>query len=74
MHTMAVGKLILIAGLVLVFIGLLLTWAPGLLGWFGHLPGDIRIERGNGSFFFPVTSMIVVSIVLSILFNLFFRR
>ena len=71
---MTIGKLLVIAGVVLVFLGLALTWAPGLLGWFGHLPGDIRIERENGTFYFPVTSMIIVSIVLSILFNLFFRR
>jgi hypothetical protein len=71
---MAIGKLLIILGTVVVVIGLVLSWAPGLLGWFGHLPGDIRIERENGSFYFPVTSMIIVSIVLSILFNLFFRR
>jgi hypothetical protein len=71
---MTIGKLLLIAGIVLVFIGLALSWAPGLLGWFGHLPGDIRIERENGSFYFPITSMIIISIVLSLLFNLFFRR
>jgi hypothetical protein len=71
---MTIGKLLLIAGIVLVFIGLALSWAPGLLGWFGHLPGDIRIERENGSFYFPITSMIIISIVLSLLFNFFFRR
>jgi hypothetical protein len=59
---------------VLVVLGLILTYAPGLLGWFGHLPGDIRREGEHGSFFFPITSMLVVSIVLSILINLFFRR
>ncbi|MGD2112651.1 MAG: DUF2905 domain-containing protein [Gammaproteobacteria bacterium] len=71
---MAIGKLILLAGVVLVVLGLILTYAPGLLGWFGHLPGDIRREGEHGSFFFPITSMLVVSIVLSILINLFFRR
>ena len=71
---MAPGKLILSLGLVLVVIGLVLGFAPGLLGWFGHLPGDIRIERENGTFIFPVTSMIIVSVVLTILVNLFFRR
>ena len=71
---MAIGKILIIAGAIVVVIGLVLSFAPGLLGWFGHLPGDIRIERENGSFYFPVTSMILVSIVLSILFNLFFRR
>jgi len=71
---MALGKILLLVGLVTVLFGAILVWAPGLLGWFGHLPGDIRIERENGSFYFPVTSMLVVSIVLSILINLFFRR
>jgi hypothetical protein len=71
---MAVGKLIMLLGLLLVLLGGVLTWAPGLLGWFGHLPGDIRIERENGAFYFPLTSMIIVSVVLSILINLFLRR
>ena len=71
---MAPGRLILLLGLVLVVLGLVLGFAPGLLGWFGHLPGDIRIERENGTFIFPVTSMIIVSVVLTILVNLFFRR
>jgi hypothetical protein len=71
---MPLGKLILLLGLVLVLIGLVLGYAPGLLGWFGHLPGDIRIERENGTFIFPITSMIIVSVVLTILVNLFFRR
>jgi uncharacterized membrane protein len=65
---MALGKLLLLLGLVTALVGAILLWAPGLLGWFGHLPGDIRIERDNGSFRFPITS------VLSILANLFFRR
>lgn len=71
---MALGKLLMLIGLVTVLIGAVLVWAPGLLGWFGHLPGDIRIERENGSFYFPITSMLVVSIVLSIILNVFFRR
>jgi len=48
--------------------------APGLFGWFGHLPGDIRREGEHGSVFIPITSMIVVSIIASIIINLFFRR
>jgi DUF2905 family protein len=71
---MALGKLILLVGLVLVLLGLVLTFAPWLLMWFGHLPGDIRIERENNTFLFPITSMIIVSVVLTILINLFFRR
>ncbi|UCC55197.1 MAG: DUF2905 domain-containing protein [Gammaproteobacteria bacterium] len=71
---MAIGKLVLLIGVVLVLLGLVLTYAPGLLSWFGHLPGDIRKEGEGGSFYLPITSMIVVSIVLTILINLFFRR
>lgn len=68
------GKILVILGLVLVALGALITWAPGLLGWFGHLPGDIRIETENGVIFIPITSMIVVSLVLTVLGNLFFHR
>ena len=71
---MALGKILLLVGVVTALAGAILLWAPGLLGWFGHLPGDIRIERDNGSFYLPVTSMLIVSIVLSIVVNLFFRR
>lgn len=71
---MALGKLLLVSGLALALVGAVLTWAPSLLGWFGRLPGDIRIERENAGFYFPVVSMILVSVVLSILLNLLLRR
>ena len=71
---MTLGKVLLLTGLVIALIGLVLIYVPALLGWFGHLPGDIRIERGNGRFFLPVTSMIVISVILTIIINLFFRR
>ena len=53
------------AGLALVVIGLL--FKAGLLGWLGNLPGDVRIERDNFRFYFPLTSMILVSILLSVI-------
>jgi len=68
------GKLLIFAGLALVVIGALLHWFPNLFAWFGRLPGDIRIERENGGFYFPVVSMLIASIFLTILLNLFFRR
>lgn len=61
-------------GLVVVAIGAILRWAPWLLSWFGNLPGDIRHEGERSSFYFPITSMILISVVASILLNLFFRR
>ncbi|HEX7081165.1 MAG TPA: DUF2905 domain-containing protein [Gammaproteobacteria bacterium] len=68
------AKLLIGVGLAILAIGLLLHFAPGALSWFGRLPGDIRIERGNTRIFFPLTSMIIVSIVLTVLLNVFFRR
>ena len=57
------GLLVVIAGLVLVVVGLLI-WT-GALSWFGRLPGDIRIERPGVRVYAPIASMIVVSIGLS---------
>ena len=68
------GKLFLILGLALVVIGAVLTWVPWMLNWFGRLPGEVRIEKEGSGFYFPVVSMIIVSIVLSIVMNLIFRR
>ena len=67
------ARWLIIAGLVLVVVGLVLHYAPGVFGWFGRLPGDIRIESERGKFFLPITSMVIVSIVLTVLFNLFRR-
>ena len=67
------ARWLIIAGLALVVVGLVLHYAPGVFGWFGRLPGDIRIESERGKFFFPITSMVIVSIVLTVLFNLFRR-
>lgn len=68
------GKILIVLGLVLLATGLLLTWAPGLLGCFGRLPGDIRIERPSGSVFIPITSSILISLLLTLIVNLLFRR
>ena len=68
------GKALIIIGLLIAVVGLLMQYAPGLFGWFGHLPGDIRREGEHGTLFIPITSMIVVSVILTIIVNLFFRR
>lgn len=57
------GLAIVGVGVAIVVIGLL-VWSGGL-SWFGRLPGDIRIERPNVRIYIPITSMILVSIVLS---------
>lgn len=71
------GKLLVVAGLVLVAVGLLLWLGSGLLErvpWFGRLPGDIRIERERWSLYVPITTCLVLSLLLTLLVNLFFRR
>ncbi|MCH9699075.1 MAG: DUF2905 domain-containing protein [Gammaproteobacteria bacterium] len=68
------SKLFITVGLLLLVIGLVMNYAPWLVNWFGKLPGDIRVEKENSFFFFPITSMIVVSIVFSIIINLFFKH
>lgn len=71
--THRVGKWLVYAGLLLVLVGLLIQYAPWTVNWFGRLPGDIRIESDNGRVFIPLTSMILVSILLTIIFNLLRR-
>lgn len=60
----------IIAGIILVVIGLILWFAPSLVNWFGKLPGDIRIEKENSKVFIPITSMLLISIILTIIVNL----
>jgi hypothetical protein len=69
-----VGKGLIVLGLVLVAVGLAVIYAPGLLNWFGKLPGDIRIESENSRTFIPITSMIIVSVVLTLVLNLLGRH
>jgi hypothetical protein len=59
------GILIIAAGLGLIVIGLLV--ASGGLAWFGRLPGDIRVERPNVRVYVPVTSMLLVSLVIGVI-------
>jgi hypothetical protein len=62
---------LVLAGVGIIVIGLL-VWA-GAFSWFGRLPGDIRIERETVHVYIPIVSMLVVSIVLTLLFNLLSR-
>ncbi len=71
---MSPGKILMFIGLGLFVLGLFLNFAPGLFSWFGRLPGDIRIQEENRYVFFPITSMIVISLVLSLLLSWFFRK
>jgi hypothetical protein len=66
------GKLLVILGTIILLIGLAL-WSGFGGGWLGRLPGDIRIERGNSAFYFPIVTCIIISIALSLILSLFRR-
>jgi hypothetical protein len=66
------GRVLLIIGIVLVVVGGLAVLGVRLP--FGRLPGDIAIEGERGGFYFPIVTMIVISVILTVIFNLFFRR
>lgn len=65
------GLLVIGIGLAIALVGVLAT--TGALGWFGRLPGDIRIERESVRVYLPITSMLIVSGVLSALLALLRR-
>ena len=67
------GKILIVVGLLAVVAGLIIQFAPQAFSWFGKLPGDIRYEKGNMKFFFPITTMILVSVGISLLLKLFGR-
>ena len=66
-----VGLLVVVGGIFSVVVGLLIY--SGGLSWFGRLPGDIRYESGNVRIYVPIVSMLLVSIALTLLFNLLRR-
>ena len=68
---MDIGKVLITAGIIIVLVGVITTLMPNLFSWFGRLPFDIRIENEHSSVFIPITSMLVVSLVLSLLMNFF---
>jgi hypothetical protein len=66
------AKMLVIAGVLLIVAGVALGKLPGL-GMLGRLPGDIYIQRGKFSFYFPLTTSVLISVTLTILFMLFRR-
>jgi hypothetical protein len=66
------AKMLVIAGVLLIVAGVTLGKVPGL-GMLGRLPGDIYIQRGKFSFYFPLTTSVLISVTLTILFMLFRR-
>ena len=67
-----IGKLLVVFGTIAAVLGLIL-WSGFAPKWLGRLPGDIRIEREHGAFYFPIVTCIIISVVLSLIMAIFRR-
>ena len=67
-----IGKIIIIAGIIMVVLGLILAFG-GHIPFLGKLPGDIIIKKGGVSFYFPVVTLLLLSVVLTLISNLIWR-
>jgi uncharacterized membrane-anchored protein YitT (DUF2179 family) len=67
------GKYILMVGIVIVIAGILIYFFHDYFKWIGKLPGDIRIEKQNFRFYFPIVTMIIFSIIITIIIHIFKR-
>jgi len=68
---MRAGNVLIAIGTGVIVVGLMVRL--GWFSWFGNLPGDIRTQGERGSFFFPITSSIVISIVATVILNIVVR-
>ena len=65
-----IGKYIIITGVMIVLLGVMIYFFHDKLNWIGRLPGDIRIEKENFKFYFPITSMIIFSVLVTIIIQI----
>ena len=68
-----VGRMLIVLGGIVVLVGLVLTLAPSV-PWLGRLPGDILVRRERFTVYFPIVTCLVLSVVLTLVLNVFFRR
>ena len=64
------GKYIIVAGIFIVIAGVLIYFFHDYFKWIGKLPGDIRIEKENYRFYFPLVTMIVISVAITLIINI----
>jgi uncharacterized membrane protein len=64
------GKWVIIIGLLIVLAGVIIYFFHDKLNWIGRLPGDIRVEKENFKFYFPLATMIVISLLLTLIVNI----
>lgn len=69
----SIGKYIMITGILLLLIGVVVYFSGGKFRWFGHLPGDIRIVRENFRLLIPITTMIILSLIITLIINIIRR-
>jgi DUF2905 family protein len=67
------GKTLILIGIVLVVVGVIFSFAGKPPSWLGHLPGDLTIERDGFTYYFPLTTCILISVLISLVLY-FFRR
>jgi magnesium-transporting ATPase (P-type) len=67
------GKYILIAGVIIVAAGIIIYFFHDYFKWIGNLPGDFRIEKQSFRFYFPLATMIIISLLITIIINIFKR-
>lgn len=67
------GKYIIFAGIGILTVGIIIYFFHDYLKWLGKLPGDIRLEKGNTRFYFPIVTMLIISIVLTVVINIIRR-
>jgi hypothetical protein len=68
-----IGKYIIIIGIIIVGIGVIFYFFSDKLHWIGRLPGDIRIEKESFRFYFPITTMVIFSIVVTVIVQIIKR-
>ncbi len=64
------GKYIIIIGVIIIIVGVLIYFFYDKLTWIGKLPGDIRVEKENFKFYFPITTMVILSLAITLVINL----
>lgn len=64
------GKYIILIGAIIIVVGIIVYFFHDKLNWLGKLPGDIRVEKENFKFYFPITTMILLSLAITLLINL----
>ncbi|MGH6690422.1 MAG: DUF2905 domain-containing protein [Gammaproteobacteria bacterium] len=69
----SIGKLLIVFGLLVAVVGVIVLLA-GRVPWLGRLPGDIHIQRGNWTFYFPLATSLLISVVLTLGFWIIGRR